>query len=335
MRVSEVLAEAWHDLENEDSRVPGTYERRVFSQSGKTIYLTLTRPAETGAIQIIAPQRALRGWQELETRGFQLKLEPIPKSTAVRIRIELLAAAFTHPFRQLCSDVIAQHLAHDTEDSAAATWQRITRWQRFFELTDDDGLSAERQIGLYGELFFIRRAIQNGSDAARILDAWQGPDGANQDFAFGPIAVEVKTSCNTRETQVSISNVRQLDDAGLASLFLCHLGTERRKGAGETLPEIVSHVREMLSEFEISFSDKLIASGYLEDNASLYTDYGYVLRNLSFYRVALGFPRILSRDIATGVSEITYVIELAAASNHLTSEHVLFSSLKGTDDGTG
>ena len=248
---------------------------------------------------------------------------------ATRVRIELITPSLMDIFERLCEQVVTDFVGSvDDAAGSQAAWRRLIHWQRFFEAADQYGLPAEAQIGLYGELVFIRHGLANNLNAGRLVSAWQGPARANQDFAFGRVAVEIKTTAAVNSTKVCISNIRQLDDNGIGLLVLTQVAVDRRKGTGETLPSIVADILSKLDELSgADFINCLTDSGYVESQAHLYIEFGYTLRHVRHFRVTDQFPRILEKGLAMGISDVSYTVELSTATDHLISEETLMNAL--------
>lgn len=329
MTVSDLLTKAWRELACEESRIPGTYERRVFAQTNRTVYVVVSRPSGVRGLCFIAPQGFLRAWREVQTRGFRVLLGPAHSNSGMRAQIELASEAFGELFDRLCNEVAAAYLDGVTEEHGAdAAWRRIVHWQRFFERTGGEGLSVEMQIGLYGELTFLRRCVQRGVPPGRSLSAWQGPDRKAHDFAFGAAATEIKTSAVVGETRVRIANLEQLDNEGFSALFLCHITVDRRRNVGETLPAIVADLELLVgSSLKSTLAEKLTASGYSDLQMALYQEVGYRVRSTHYFTVASGFPRLIQATTPPGVIDVCYSVELATASDKLLTEDRCFEAL--------
>jgi len=142
--------------------------------------------------------------------------------------------------------------------SIDAFYQDLSGWrQRASGLTEGEippyqrgiqpGLCREDYVGLYGELSFIEAALNKGLAPLDVINSWQGPLGTNQDFLFGPKALETKTTTGNEINNVRITNIRQLDSTGLQALFLARYAFDFRQGAGRTLPQLVAVIKHALS----------------------------------------------------------------------------------------
>src|SRR5437870_233713 len=71
---------------------------------------------------------------------------------------------------------------------------RIRAWQDFMRRGTDTVLAPEAEIGLIGELVFLRSIMEVITQSATVIDSWLGPLNGIQDFVLGTGAVEVKTT---------------------------------------------------------------------------------------------------------------------------------------------
>ena len=328
MTVSETLETAWKALRGETRSVPGVYERRVFGDSKYSLFVAISHPAGLSQLVFVVSQRSAQGRLDAETRGFKLHVEVSGDPSRARIRLEETHRAFRDLFEQLSQDVVAAVLASKTEELAVdSLCTRVAHWQRFMERAGD-GLSIIRQIGLYGELYFLRKLIVAGCRSERAIEGWQGPLDANHDFMLGNVAVEVKSTASNIDTTISISNERQLDNTGVESLFLCHISFDRREHTTATLPALIEEIAGIIgSTLAPVFEDRLLAAGYHRLQAGLYRDIGYTERKVTYYRVSGLFPRIVPSDLKTGVQEVEYRVQVAAATSFVVLEPTIFSAI--------
>ena len=79
----------------------------------------------------------------------------------------------------------------------------------------------------------------------------------------------------------------------------------------------------MAAEFE----QRLNMGGYLETQAHMYGDRHYVVRQRLVHAVGGNFPRITEHDLPDGLSDVSYTLDLHAASDFRTSEPEMIRSL--------
>jgi hypothetical protein len=206
---------------------------------------------------------------------------------------------------------------------------RLEDWRRLLATVSTQGLTGEQQRGLFGELSVLRDLLLPEAGAAAVM-AWTGPDRQLQDFQFRNGAIEVKTTSGNSAETVRIASERQLDCHGAGQLFLVTLALDaRREGPGHTLPDLVGELREKTRALGIAteFEQRLNMGGYLETQAYLYSARRYAVRQRLVHIVAGNFPRITERDIPDGLSDVSYTLDLHAASGFRTSEPEMIRNL--------
>jgi hypothetical protein len=244
-------------------------------------------------------------------------LEPLAVTVggSAHFGVALKEPRFADVFTALAEDLVRR--VADAGNPAAQTRAflgQLARWQKFLSATFD-GLSQEAQRGLWGELHFLREHLLPKIGAAAV-NSWKGGERAHQDFQFESSAVEVKTTLAKQPQVVRITSERQLDDSAWDSLFLNVIALDVRDGSsGETLPEMVASLRAKLeadSAAREQFEDELLKNGYLEAHAARYTDRGYTVRAVSFFRIGPKFPRLVEADMPAGVGDANYSLSVAA-----------------------
>jgi Putative PD-(D/E)XK family member, (DUF4420) len=240
---------------------------------------------------------------------------------------------FDKVFDSLIDDIVeVTSLATSETSTISAFVARLRHWQKFLEQVGPDGLSREKQQGLYGELWFLRECLIPIIGLPSAIKAWKGPSGAVHDFQVQSCAIEVKTTGTKEPQQIIIQSERQLDDTGLATLFLYHLSIDVREGSGETLPTIVNSIRQLLEDDALSteiYEDLLIDIGFLSTEAAMYEKNKYRVRKESIFHVRDAFPRIIELDLKSGVGAVKYSIMTSACQNFLTTREKLKHQLIG------
>jgi len=179
-----------------------------------------------------------------------------------------------------------------------------------FDRVTPNGLSREKQQGLFGELSFML-ALMKTIGPERSVAAWHGWDSANQDFKLGGLGIEVKTSSAKRHTRIFIANEKQLDESSWNRLILTLVKIESNVAGGLTLPVIVGVVRDSLKEYPGARSDfniRLLETGYSDDQAHLYSDVSFLGKSIGHFEIRDQFPRLTEKNLPTGVGDVTYSI---------------------------
>jgi hypothetical protein len=188
---------------------------------------------------------------------------------------------------------------------------RLEKWKNLLVLIKPDCLTLEQQQGLFGELYLLKKMLLNSKNQFSLVINWVGPNGANKDFQFKDIAIEVKTSHSNHYNKITINNENQLDTCNLKMLILFHLSLEIRDNAGITLNQIVDEIKEIIvNDYNIYpiFITKLITIGYNDIHRPNYEQRGYFIKDEIFYNIKDNFPRIEEKDIRKGVGEVKYSI---------------------------
>jgi hypothetical protein len=220
-------------------------------------------------------------------------------------------------FRVLCHDLLsatARLARGDNGRGLPVVLDRLAAWQDLLRRKNEDLLSKQEVIGLFGELLFLRDWFLPviGQDA---VSAWRGPFGDEQDFVHGDWIIEIKTQLSTSDQRIRVSSEAQLDTSS-GKIFLCHqtLGSSSGNNpAARSLNEIVDEIRLALgsnsgSLFNLDLA--LSGSGYVKRPE--YDDGRWILASRSTYRVAGDFPRITPAMVMVGVEKVAYQIKIEA-----------------------
>lgn len=187
---------------------------------------------------------------------------------------------------------------------------RVRSWQEFMS-RGLQALSAEAEIGLVGELSFLRILLEQGVPASPAVEAWVGPLDGLQDFELGMGAVEIKATLASQGFPAKIGSLEQLDDSIRRPLFVSGARFSQRE-SGMNLPEIAAAVREALGgdqEAIRMFGDRLLVAGFHEAHIDRYPR-RFVLEGMKIVEVGEGFPRIIPGTVPDGIRRAVYEIDL-------------------------
>jgi hypothetical protein len=218
-------------------------------------------------------------------------------------------------FQHLCLDILNE--TRSSANEMEALWRaldRTWRWHYLLRGTKDGRLSAERQIGLIGELLFLQEHLLDRFPAANAVGFWTGPERSAKDFVVNSLGAELK-STGSSKTSVSMSSEHQLDTEDLDELILSVMTIDPVDGKnsdGVDLGGLVSQIEDQIGENEISarenFEKKLAEAGYLPEH-----DYsGFVWRKTDerFYRITSDFPRLIPDNLPDGIENTRYSVNL-------------------------
>ena len=313
------LAEVWKYLE-EDTRSTGALrrlQRRIVPAGRRNFFLGLEIPSRNRMLILRVSANSIEGQPEIpDSRG--LAVRTVPRgggNDEVEVELALTDPEHRDIFDLLVRDLVAA--GEDPQDERMGLTRflaRLSDWQQLFRRLAPRGLTPEGQKGLWGELWVLREVVAPVAGIGRAVDGWRGPMGADQDFQLGAICIEVKTSTAASLDRLAITSERQLEVPEDVVLLLFGLSLDGRPGHGETLNEMVRSVRNVASESGCLHlvNPRLDLSGYASEDADRYSDIGYTVRSLKPFRVEEGFPRIVSDDLRTGISEVHYLISTAS-----------------------
>lgn len=236
----------------------------------------------------------------------------VPVPGRVELRIAESRGAVSSVFETLIEDVVKTLSADAAKDALVAVCRRLDLWKHFFAVSRN-GLSLNQQAGLFAELTVLIDVMSPAIGEESAAHAWYGPAGALQDFADDRLGVEVKSVSSTGPAIVTIANERQLDDRLVGELLLAVYKLDiRETGEGMTLPGKIEAVRAHLAGHESAsalFEAKLIRSGYSDAQRAKYI-HRMTVRSVDWFRVAGSFPRITEQELPSGVSHVSYKVNV-------------------------
>ena len=248
-------------------------------------------------------------------RGFRVDVvrDGIPREALAWVALVREQAGSLTMFARMASDVIAllRGASADEVPLFRLFTGRIRAWQAFMESGREDLLSPAAEVGLVGELCFLRQILDAGVEASVAVDSWRGPTDGLHDFVLGTGAVEVKTSTASGEFPATIASLDQLDDSLVRPLFLAGVRLALR-ASGRTLSEIVADVHDCMAAdlaARARFSDLVLRAGVLDDVRNPYVRRFATVRTMLFH-VTDAFPRLTRRSVAQAVRRVRYDLDL-------------------------
>lgn len=308
-----VTEHEWSELETPQG-TSGWSRIRLYPESPLDIFLSVSHPERQRMLVLRADARSadhiVRSVGRLpRAAGLEMSLSAVSR-LEYELQVILTAADLREVFNPLVTDVAdTASAAPNAAAALSAAVNRFERWQDLLHAVSRNGLGSEARLGLYGELLLFRDHVLPALVQAEAVETWTGPTGANQDFQLPEAAIEVKASTAKRPQSIHIASERQLDGTGTPALLLAlALLDERRGGTGESLNGMVDQIREQLTgpAERTRFDGRLIQAGYLPGQRDLYYEPRYTLRDLRFWRVRGGFPRLVESTLPEGVGNCTY-----------------------------
>lgn len=324
----------WNELEDEQPLKSGLLYKRYSGAIKPDVYVAVKSPEKLRCIAAHLNSEAelqLKSWDKL--RDIKIETLPDDKHTDKQFLLVLL---LDNQHRDIFS-TLSEDLIHQVADIAnepeliKLLLLRLEKWRLLFEKMGQQGLSDEAQRALYGEIYFLRKLLQNVPNTDYCVNSWKGVEKSVQDFQFSDWAVEVKTTHGKNQQKLHISSKRQLDISLIPRIFLIHYSLEVRQYHGENLNDLVDDVLKMLSDSPAAhnlFRLKLLEAGYFDIHRHLYSETGYSIRQENIYKITDDFPKITENQIPSGVGDVRYSLIVSANDDWTLSEHELFENLK-------
>lgn len=326
------IKEIWNDLENDESVSQGILYKRFSKDILPDVFVAYQQPEGFIGIAVHIKDTVVdvRRYANLRDISVEEFIDEKLKGEKVYF-VKLLNNQHKDIFSVLCEDLLsAISKLTDEKIVIRELFNRFEKWKSLFDKANLEGLSNEEQRGLYGELYFLRKFLSDTDNITSKIKSWTGPSKQIKDFQFGSWGLEVKTTSGNNHQKIHISNERQLDTSNITNLYLNHLSLELREGAGETLPEIVDSIIEILkSDIPAlnQFKNLLFEAGYFEHHRELYLSKGYLIRNNTYYKVEGYFPRIEENNIPSGVGDVKYSIIVSGCSEYIITENEVLQNL--------
>ena len=190
------------------------------------------------------------------------------------------------------------------------------KWSEFFQNRTSTTLSEEAIRGMFGELVYLRERL-DATPALQVNDllrSWKGPYDTGHDFITDDKDVEVKTRIiDTNIVHIS-SESQLMEDAG-KQLTLVVVSIKPNL-EGSTLREVVvdsaDKVIHKLGDFTIILR-ALAQKGITVNMLSAYDHLRFHINDITAYSCTTdGFPRITSSLLPTGVTHVSYKLNLSA-----------------------
>lgn len=313
--MSNRFEDLWRSMETEPTRGRrGMLRRRLTAQRDDGLFLGLELGSgnrlflvELGkGVQFQA--RRIPKWKEI---GVDRIVEEVDSGKRI-VRISLLNTRFSDVFTAFAEDLYKTIAPlRRSPEIPRVLYERLEKWLQFFRSYGPEGLTRQEQLGLFGELWFLRDHVLPRMRGLEAVRRWKGPENAPQDFHFERSSVEVKTSGHREPREIRISSAEQLEDSQAGSLHIFVACIAEGGEGGLTLPGLVTDVRERLKDQKSGqdlFNRKLQDAGYLDVHSREYAEHYEVVEEVLF-RVTDGFPRI--SGVADGISDVHYRLALA------------------------
>lgn len=170
-------------------------------------------------------------------------------------------------------------------------------------------MSEEQQVGLFGELLLLEHLLNNMGPES-VIAAWMGPLNEEHDIAFPDAHIEVKTTKGEHRRHM-ISGTQQLQPLRGIPLWLVSIQvTPSTADAGRTLPQLVAAVRIGAGDLRHRVDDLLVAVGWRDLDADLYTRHLALRSQPRAYLVDEAFPAITDARLTLATPQAELLSDL-------------------------
>lgn len=214
-------------------------------------------------------------------------------------------------FLTLCQDLINTANKYDNnQEVIEAVENRLKRWQQLLKNNNYNGMTLERQMGLFSELIFLKNKIASEIGIKDAIISWVGPDFDKQDFSIESATIEVKSYKTTKGEIIYISSLQQLQSPK-NPLYLATYGLNISE-RGLSILDIVESIENQISDDWIldQFKLKLFEYGYIEGVSNKNRLYKFLIDKENIYAVSEAFPKIEKNNISSKIVSVKYGIDL-------------------------
>jgi len=251
-------------------------------------------------------------------RGIEIEQEYFSQIGPLKEKIFLVIAQAVEDteeiFERVLQNLVDHILSEEELPLYTVIYEVLDRWHNFFKRKWDAKLTLEEEMGLFGELYYINRWLEFfPQEPPLIIKEWKGPLKNRIDFVSKNSGVEIKTIAPRIRDEIKISNEKQLElNPVIDTLFLYVLKIEVNDSVGKSLQNMIEIIEEQLinraPSLAVKFKDLLLEVGVISEDYD--KNYFFVHEELA-YNAAEEFPKITSKSLPTGISNVSYSIDLS------------------------
>jgi hypothetical protein len=231
-------------------------------------------------------------------------------------------------FEQVLQNLVDHILIEKEMPLYTVVYEVLDRWHNFFKRKWDTKLTLEEEMGLFGELNYINRWLGIfPQEPPLIIKDWKGPLKNRIDFVSKNSGVEIKTVAPKIRDEIKISNEKQLElNPVIDKLFLYVLKIEVNDSTGKSLRDLIEIIEEQLinraPSLAVKFKDLLQEVGVMSKDYD--KNYFYIHEELA-YKAAEEFPKLTSKNLPTGITNVSYSIDLSHCKSFKVSLEDIFN----------
>lgn len=195
-----------------------------------------------------------------------------------------------------------------TDQNSVITFleQQYSKWSEFFGGSSSSKLEINRNIGLFGELWFLLDLVKNYGP--HLASSWWGPFQNHNDFEFSKGVVEIKSTIVLGKNKISVNGVNQFQDSfgrNVHLLSMTFVPDQEAFSISDLISELIS-----LKVPESEITNRISRIGHFDEIVSGSAGMKLALVSGELYSVSENFPIIKSGCIPRQVSGLNYQITL-------------------------
>lgn len=240
-----------------------------------------------------------------------------PVGDRVFLKISKTKESSDEVFELFLESLIRHVLTEKDNTLYVTTYKFLEKWHEFFKVKRKKSLTLEEEMGLFGELFYIKNwLVKNDDKSPVIIKQWKGPLGNRVDFELTKKAVEIKTFDNAKKrNEITIASEKQLElSKGQKEIQLYVLKISRCEVSNLNIESLINDIEFILEERDpaaiLEFKNLLaeVEIMLLEND---YQVQDYEIEKEFAYQVTENFPKITPSMLALGITDVSYKIDLS------------------------
>lgn len=322
------IVKAWQLIESSNKEDKGKFFRAIFIESKNKVRAAIKGEENLKSVEFVFEKESFKNLDLdfKDTKGIMVRKESESGyENKFILCIYLKNSIFLDIYLKLVGKIITSIYYLEKEKASIQTiYKKLATWRRCFEDESFSGLTNEELRGLYAELSYLRKVLNENLSADSAILSWKGPEGGLHDFVHGGCVVEVKSHSKNKE-KIRINNIDQLNYKFYQNLFLASYALENNI-SGENLNDLIKNIHNKIGDNQSArnaFDDKLNAYGYYEMHSDKYNQ-SMKIDNLAIFKLGDNFPAILKSELRKGVSDVAFSINISECNDFKT----VFDELK-------
>ena len=184
--------------------------------------------------------------------------------------------------------------------------EQYTKWSEFFGGSTGSNLEVNRNIGLFGELWFLRDIVKNFGPQS--ISYWWGPFQNHNDFEFSMSVVEIKSTIVLGKNKIAVNGATQFQDSFgrvVQLLFMTFVPNPEGFSISDLVTELIS-----LDVPKSEIENRISRIGEFNEIAGGSTGMKLSLISGQRYLVGNDFPLIKSECVPAQISGLNYQLNL-------------------------